>query len=186
MPDGWSSQGKIKRHKGPGIDMEIVDNYDDMQDEEEEEEFERENKVKNLHRSKYIIDPDNVFKTMWDLFGFFLILYTSIAVPYSLSFEVTPEGGWLAWQYVIDIFFIMDVLASFNAGYFSKGILHMKRKDVTMNYLKGWFILDVFASFPYTWVVPTPEEEETPTYGEGYGTGSEGGSGGNSAALKAP
>jgi len=134
--------------------MENFKDFEDMQDEDEEEDFERENKVKNLHRSKYIIHPDNIGKTVWDLFGFILILYTSIAVPYSLSFEVTPAGGWLVWQYVIDIFFILDVFVSFNCGYFSKGILHMKRKDIVYNYLKGWFVLDVFASFPYTWVVP--------------------------------
>lgn len=77
--------------------MENFKDFEDMQDEDEEEDFERENKVKNLHRSKYIIHPDNIGKTIWDLFGFILILYTSIAVPYSLSFEVTPAGGWLVW-----------------------------------------------------------------------------------------
>ena len=49
---------------------------------------------------------------------------------------------------------------------FAKGILHMKRKDVTINYLKGWFILDVFASFPYTWVVPTPEIDSSSNFGD--------------------
>jgi Ion transport protein len=175
---------KVRREGN--IDMEDFKNYEELQEEEEEEDFERENKVKNMHRSKYIIHPDNVKKTVWDLFGFFLILYTSIAVPYSLSFEVESEGGWLYWQYVIDVFFIIDVVVSFNCGYFSKGILHMKRKDVTMNYLKGWFILDVFASFPYTWVVPDPAVEVSSNFGDESfdNSGNSGGSG--DAALKAP
>lgn len=29
----------------------------------------------------------------------------------------------------------------------------LKRRDIIMNYLKTWFIFDLFASFPYTWVV---------------------------------
>ena len=76
-----------------------------------------ENKVKNLHKSRYIIHPDNVGKTMWDLFGFVLILYQSIAVPYALAFDVEARGGWIFWNNLIDTFFILDVFVSFNSGY---------------------------------------------------------------------
>lgn len=35
----------------------------------------------------------------------------------------------------------------------------MKRKDIMVNYLKGWFWLDLLASFPYNWFVNFDEME---------------------------
>jgi hypothetical protein len=41
----------------------------------------------------------------------------------------------------------------------------MKRKDIIINYLKTWFILDVLASFPYSWVIDgtTGSDEDSDT-----------------------
>jgi len=42
---------------------------------------------------------------------------------------------------------------NFNTGYYHKGIICMKRKKVILTYLKGWFALDFFASFPYEYTI---------------------------------
>jgi hypothetical protein len=41
---------------------------------------------------------------------------------------------------------------NFNTGFYRKGVVVMKRRDIIFNYLKTWFWLDLIASFPYNWV----------------------------------
>jgi hypothetical protein len=52
----------------------------------------------------------------------------------------------------MDLFFMTDILINFNCGYYKKGVLIMERKLIMINYLKTWFILDLMASLPYSWV----------------------------------
>ena len=60
----------------------------------------------------------------------------------------------------MDIAFLMDVAVTFNTGFYKKGYLVMKRKDIILNYIKTWFILDMLASFPYSWVMDNDDESE--------------------------
>jgi len=52
---------------------------------------------------------------------------------------------------------------TFNTGFYKKGYLVMKRKEIIKNYLKTWFFLDLLASFPYSWVMSTDDTTETDT-----------------------
>lgn len=75
----------------------------------------------------------------------------------------------------MDVSFMMDILITFNTGFYKTGYLVMKWKDIVKNYLLTWFILDIFASFPYAWIAnDTPGDEN------------QGNSSGNSAAAKTP
>ena len=94
-------------------------------------------------------------KGIWDFTGLIFIIYQSVIIPYRLCFEVDAEGSWNVMETIIDITFIIDIFVSFNTGFYKKGYLVMKRKEITKNYLKTWFVLDLLASFPYEWVIPT-------------------------------
>lgn len=60
---------------------------------------------------------------------------------------------------IMDVSFMIDVVVTFNTGFYKKGYLVMKRKDIIINYIKTWFILDVLASFPYSWVMDEEEDQ---------------------------
>ncbi len=87
-----------------------------------------------------------------------------------MCFGVHPEGAVLVFDTIIDVFFILDlcnidihlvdklIVVNFNTGFYRKGIVVMKRKDIVLNYLKTWFLLDLLASFPYNWVFNFDEE----------------------------
>ena len=47
----------------------------------------------------------------------------------------------------------MDIFIQFNSGFYSKGNLIMQRSKIVSNYIRNWFIIDVIASFPYSWLV---------------------------------
>ncbi len=59
----------------------------------------------------------------------------------------------------MDVTFMIDVIVTFNTGFYKKGYLVMKRKDIILNYIKTWFILDLLASFPYAWVVSSNSDD---------------------------
>lgn len=48
---------------------------------------------------------------------------------------------------------MVDLVLAFNTGFYRKGYLVMKRKEIIFNYLKTWFLIDLLASFPYSWVI---------------------------------
>lgn len=114
-----------------------------------------------MMRSSFTIFPESTIKTIWDCIGFAFIVYQSISIPFNLCFGAHPEGALLAFDTTIDVFFMLDVITNFNTGYYKKGVLVMNRKDIIFNYLKSWFILDLLASFPYSWVINYEEEVTT-------------------------
>ena len=48
---------------------------------------------------------------------------------------------------------MIDIIVNFNTGFYKKGYLVMKRKEIIKNYMKTWFFLDLLASFPYAWIL---------------------------------
>lgn len=62
---------------------------------------------------------------------------------------------------IMDSCFMIDIVVTFNTGFYKKGYLVMKRKDIILNYIKTWFILDMLASFPYSWVMTTEDTTST-------------------------
>ncbi len=72
-------------------------------------------------------------------------------VPYRLCFDNDAEGGFFILETSIDVIFLIDIVVTFNTGFYKKGYLVMKRREIVINYLKTWFLIDLIASFPYTW-----------------------------------
>jgi hypothetical protein len=60
---------------------------------------------------------------------------------------------------IMDVAFMIDIVVTFNTGFYKKGYLVMKRKDIILNYVKTWFFLDLLASFPYSWVITGDEDD---------------------------
>jgi hypothetical protein len=96
-----------------------------------------------------IWNPETIKKSAWDILGFVFIVYQSIMVPFRISFDSVATGSVYIIEAVQDWYFISDILVNFNTGAYIGGQLCMRRKKVTIHYLKTWFLLDVLASFPY-------------------------------------
>ncbi len=106
-----------------------------------------------INKAWGVIYPDATFKGVWDLFGLLFIIYQAILIPFRLCFNVDASGGILYLEDIMDITFMMDIIVTFNTGFYKKGYLVMKRKDIIKNYLKTWFWVDLIATFPYSWVI---------------------------------
>jgi len=64
------------------------------------------------------------------------------------------------FETIIDISFMLDIFVNFSTGFYKKGYLVMKRKEIIKNYMKTWFFIDFIASFPYSWVFTEGSTEE--------------------------
>ena len=106
-----------------------------------------------INKAWGVIYPDSTFKGMWDLVCLISIVYQAIVIPFRLCFNIEAEGSFKTFETIIDAIFMTDIVVTFNTGFYKKGYLVMKRKEIIKNYLKTWFILDLMASFPYSWVL---------------------------------
>jgi hypothetical protein len=110
----------------------------------------------NADGSKYIIHPDNTYKSVFDIIGLILIVYQTYTVPLSICFNFSVSSLKF-FDYFSDMFFLVDVILNFNLGFYYYGNLIMGRKEITLNYLKGWFCFDLLSSLPYTFIFDSLE-----------------------------
>jgi Ion transport protein len=100
----------------------------------------------------YLIQQTSLKKTWWDLLILVLVLYAAITVPFSIGFDVVAKGSLAIFEFAGDCIFIMDLILSFFVTFTKNGILVTSLKDIFYSYVTGWFILDLFATFPVDWI----------------------------------
>ena len=64
-----------------------------------------------------LIFPAGKLKFRWDLLVLSLIFYSCISVPMRLGFDVTATGGWWAWEVVVSLVFLADLVLVFHTAY---------------------------------------------------------------------
>lgn len=95
---------------------------------------------------RFMIDPNSVTKTSWNVIMMLLIVFQSVTVPARIAFEDQTPFEWLVADYIMDGFFMIDIIVNFNTALINeKGELVTSRKTIASEYLRGWFWID-FAS----------------------------------------
>lgn len=82
-----------------------------------------------------------------------IICYQAIVIPYRFCFKARAFGPFKIYEFLMDIFFMVDIALNFVTGYYKKGNLIMKRGPIMRHYLRTWFIIDFIATIPYSWFV---------------------------------
>lgn len=111
--------------------------------------------------SKFIIDPHGTFRMCWDVWMAFVLVYIAFYVPYRVclywddgELSSTLEDVELA----SDIIFWIDMALNFNTATIDKdGKLVTSRRLIAIAYIKGFFFLDLVASFPFQYVLRASE-----------------------------
>jgi hypothetical protein len=101
-----------------------------------------------------ILLPDSSARTFWELLGLVFIVIELIALPYRQVFQVQAAGVFATMEDVIVYFFLTDVMLNLCTAYYNQGHLISDPEKIIRNYMKGWFLIDVLASFPYSWAFP--------------------------------
>ena len=111
--------------------------------------------------TQLVFHPESTLIVCWDIVAMVFIIYQAIEVPFQLCFNWPLTGFWNKLDFVITIAFILDILLNFNTGFYSRGSLLMNRRQISKNYLKGWFWIDLMSTFPFTWLLESPMNDET-------------------------
>jgi potassium voltage-gated channel Eag-related subfamily H protein 8 len=100
---------------------------------------------------KYLINQNNTIKIFWDLFVLVLLIFISLVVPYRIPFVNQENMVWTSFYYFIDACFFIDMVLTFNCTYTHPDTMVeiRDRKKIAMNYLEGWFFLDLLAILPF-------------------------------------
>lgn len=82
-----------------------------------------------------------------------IVFYLSISLPFNLAFFIINETDGSTLETCIDIVFICDLLLQFNVAIphpnGRPGQVLAKRQDIAMEYLRGWFAIDLLAVIPF-------------------------------------
>ena len=87
----------------------------------------------------WIIRPKDSRKVAWDLVMMMNILWTICVSPYRIGFNVPASGAMLVLDWVVDVFFYIDVVINFRTGYYQEDMLVLNPRRIANNYFRGWY-----------------------------------------------
>ncbi|VEL33306.1 unnamed protein product [Protopolystoma xenopodis] len=101
----------------------------------------------------HVILHYSVFKTTWDWLILIMTFYTSVMVPFCVAFEHDEIWEWWilnAFENIVDTVFFVDIVLNFHTTFVGPGGEVISDPTVIrINYLKGWFLVDLFSCLPY-------------------------------------
>ncbi|KAI8116741.1 Potassium voltage-gated channel protein eag, partial [Lucilia cuprina] len=131
----------------PGLSGEIGGSTMDG-DEEGKAPF-PEYKTQALKKSRFILPHYGVFKGFWDWIILVSTFYVAILVPYNAAFAKADRQTMVS-DVIVEALFIVDILLNFRTTFVStKGEVVSDSKMIAINYLKGWFVVDLLAALPF-------------------------------------
>lgn len=101
--------------------------------------------------AKWIIPVHNTYKALWDVFCMILVLYVALVVPFRLGFGMDDTRPFKAVRTFIDVIFVIDIVLSFctEVEHDTTGRTISTHREIALNYLKGWLLLDLVTVFPF-------------------------------------
>lgn len=108
-------------------------------------------KPKTCCKPGCIIREDNAQKGIWDGFISIVLVFVCVVSPLNIAFSYDSTGtGRESLDHIIDFLFFIDILVCFNAETMTDEFeLISDRKQITINYLKGWFFIDTVSIIPF-------------------------------------
>ena len=108
-----------------------------------------------LKEKTCFVGPEHLYRQIWDLVQVFLLIYVAVTIPYREGY-MQPVKTWSAtfwFEVVVDVYFICDIAFNFRTAIFDhEGVLVLDTKEISRQYFKGWFGLDVLACLPVTYI----------------------------------
>lgn len=105
-------------------------------------------------------DPESHFLEVWDIMFLLLLLALAVFTPMDVVdlSSMAPQAV-LAFVWVVDIIFLVDMAFQFLTGYHEKLPNSRYVKDlrkIAYRYITGWFFIDLTSSLPYQFLTTYP------------------------------
>ena len=84
----------------------------------------------------------------------FILILTCLFTPLNIAFSYHDDHTINnVINYAIDLFYLIDLLVIFNTAiYDDEESLVTSRKRIAINYLTGWFIVDLLSIIPFSFL----------------------------------
>ena len=105
-------------------------------------------------KPRIVLLPDDPIKRFWNVLMIFLLAYVATWVPFAICFnDSVPGAAPTTAEYIdqaVDALFFLDICINFVSAYedTATGLPIISLKRIAINYLTGWFALDVLAVLP--------------------------------------
>ena len=101
-------------------------------------------------RERLALSPVSTARARWDLLIVVFVLYNAVVLPFRLGFGDNEFGPLSIIDCVIDGFFLIDMVLSFNTGFIPDGGGTPERRlsVARRRYLRQMFLVDLVASVP--------------------------------------
>ncbi|XP_060069596.1 potassium voltage-gated channel subfamily H member 8-like [Ylistrum balloti] len=123
-------------------------------------------KVQEVKKSRYVISHYGIFKIGWDWLILLCTFYTAIMVPYNAAF--TREDNYrssIPSDVTVEVLFMIDIGLNFRTSFVSKsGQIVYDGRMVALNYIRGWFVLDLLAAIPFDFLYTIDISTNTPVH----------------------
>ncbi|XP_045178348.2 potassium voltage-gated channel subfamily H member 8-like [Mercenaria mercenaria] len=124
-------------------------------------------KVQEVKKSKFILIHYGIFKIGWDWLILLCTFYTAILVPYNAAFTRGENNrrDSIHSDVVVEILFMFDILFNFRTSFVNKsGQVVYEARLIALNYIKGWFLLDLLAAIPFDFLYVFNINTEAPVH----------------------
>ncbi|KAF5307673.1 hypothetical protein FQR65_LT06728 [Abscondita terminalis] len=106
-------------------------------------------KTTSAKKSRFILSHYGSFKTCWDWLILIATFYVAVVVPYNASFVNSGRPS-VVMDVVVEGLFFLDIILNFRTTFVSsKGEVVSNWRAISLNYLRTWFIVDLFAALPF-------------------------------------
>lgn len=81
-------------------------------------------------------------------------MFTAVVSPYRIAFVEIDSYGWSIVETMIDCIFGCDLILNFFFAYYNQEEeIIDKRSKIAMDYVQGWFFIDLFTILPISQIM---------------------------------
>ncbi len=109
-----------------------------------------------------MINPYGTFMKFWNFLIIVLLIYNGLVIPPRLAFDDESGINWLYVDLTIDSIFWTDIIVNFLTAFEdAEGQVICTHREIAINYLTGWFAIDISSSFPLYLVINQSPQQQT-------------------------
>ena len=100
---------------------------------------------KTIQKKIKVFSPDHIISLCWDILIFIIIIILVVFIPINICFQQDLIHSPI-FNLACIFIFILEIIVSFNVGYYEQGHIVSNRKKISLNYLSWKFWIDFFTT----------------------------------------
>jgi len=95
---------------------------------------------------KFVVTPNSLKRLFWDLVSMLMVSYDVVMIPIDLIFNIPKYTIVENMDILTSSFWALDMPCSFLTGFHVGGTVEMRVRAIAMNYIRGFFFLDLLVN----------------------------------------